>query len=187
MPTRNGRYINIDLWNIVENHLAIQRGILNYYAMANNYGRLAARVHYILKYSCALTISSKMKLRTMRGAFKKYGKELTIQRDKKSISFPKISYTRPKRPRFMKEVSFDRLLDRLIFRFRKHAGIIKSPCILCGCESNIEMHHIMKLKDVIHKKDWLSQTMAKYLRKQVPVCKPCHLKIHADKYDGPKL
>jgi len=29
--------------------------------------------------------------------------------------------------------------------------------------------------------------MAKYLRKQVPVCKPCHLKIHADKYDGPKL
>jgi group II intron reverse transcriptase/maturase len=187
MPTRNGRYINIDLWNIVENHLAIQRGILNYYAMANNYGRLAARVHYILKYSCALTISSKMKLRTMRGAFKKYGKELTIQRDKKSISFPKISYTRPKSPRFMKEVSFDRLLDRLIFRFRKHAGIIKSPCILCGCESNIEMHHIMKLKDVIHKKDWLSQTMAKYLRKQVPVCKPCHLKIHADKYDGPKL
>jgi len=121
--------------------------------MANNYGRLAARVHYILKYSFALTISSKMKLRTMRGAFKKYGKELTIQRDKKSISFPKISYTRPKSPRFMKEVSFDRLLDRLIFRFRKHAGIIKSPCILCGCESNIEMHHIMKLKDVIHKKD----------------------------------
>ena len=70
--------------------------------MANNYGRLAARVHYSLKYSCALTISSKMKLRTMRRAFKKYGKELTIQRGKKSISFPKISYARPKGTRFMK-------------------------------------------------------------------------------------
>ena len=132
MPTRNGRYINVDLWDIVENHSAIQRGVLNYYAMANNYGRLAARVHYSLKYSCALTISSKMKLRTMRGAFKKYGKELTIQRDKKSISFPKISYARPKVPRFMKEVNFDKLLDKLIFRFRRHAGVSKTPCDIYG-------------------------------------------------------
>jgi hypothetical protein len=75
--------------------------------MANNYGRLAARVHYSLKYSCALTISSKMKLRTMKRVFKKYGKELTIQRDKKAISFPNISYTRPKEPKFLKEVNFD--------------------------------------------------------------------------------
>lgn len=107
MPTRNGRYTNIDLWNIVENYLAIQKEILDYYAMANNYGRLAVRVHYSLKYSCALTISSKMKLRTMKRVFKKYGKELTIQRDKKAISFPNISYTRPKEPKFLKEVNLD--------------------------------------------------------------------------------
>ena len=91
LPTRNGRYVNIDLWNIVDNHLSIQRGILNYYSMANNYGRLAARTHFSLKYSCALTISSKMKLKTMRGAFKKYGKNLTISGEKRSISFPRVS------------------------------------------------------------------------------------------------
>ena len=122
LPTRNGRYTNIDLWNIIDNYLSIQRGILNYYSMANNYGRLAARVHFSLKYSCALTISSKMKLRTMRGAFKKYGKNLTISVKNRSISFPKVSYTRPKNIIINKEPNFDKALDKLIFRFKRHAG-----------------------------------------------------------------
>lgn len=74
--------------------------------MANNYGRLAARVHFSLKYSCTLTIASKMKLITMRRVFKKYGKDLTIQGEKKSISFPKISYKRPDKPYFNNESSY---------------------------------------------------------------------------------
>lgn len=153
MPTRNGRYINVDLWNIVDNYRAIERGVLNYYAMANNYGRLAARVHFSLKYSCALTISSKMKLKTMRGAFRKYGKNLTISGDKRSISFPKVSYVRPKDPVPIKGSSFDETLDKLIYRFKRHAGILRGPCIVCGCESDIEIHHVRKLKDVARKKD----------------------------------
>lgn len=97
MPTRNGRYINIDLWNIVNNYKMIETRILSYYKMANNYSRLASKVHFSLKYSCALTISSKMKLKTMRGAFKKYGKDLTISVGDKIISYPKISHKRLRR------------------------------------------------------------------------------------------
>jgi len=77
-------------------------------------------------------------------------RNLRSKRIKSLFPSPK---SRPKGPKFMKEVNFDKLLDRLIFRFRRHAGILKGPCIVCGCESNIEMHHIKKLKDVIHKKD----------------------------------
>ena len=187
MPTRNGRYINIDLWNIVENHKVLEKGILNYYAMANNYGRLAARVHYSLKYSCALTISSKMKLKTMRGAFKKYGKNLTVTVNDRSISYPKIPYSRPKRVFSNYEADFDATLNRLVYRFKRHAGYLKGPCIICKCNTNIEVHHIRKLKDVTKKKDWLSVTMAKYSRKQVPVCRTCHQKIHLGVYDGSKL
>jgi hypothetical protein len=89
-PTRNGRYVNFDLWDIVKTYKTIERGILNYYSLANNYVRVAARVHFILKYSCALTICSKMKLRTLRGVFKKYGKHLTIIQKGKVISYPSI-------------------------------------------------------------------------------------------------
>lgn len=187
MPTRNGRYINIDLWNIVENHKVLEKGILNYYAMANNYGRLAARVHYSLKYSCALTISSKMKLKTMKGAFKKYGKNLTVIVNDRSISYPKIPYSRPKRIFSNYEADFDATLNRLVYRFKRHAGNLEGPCIICKCNTNIEVHHIRKLEDVTKKKDWLSVTMAKYSRKQVPVCRTCHQKIHLGVYDGSKL
>ncbi len=155
MPTRNGRYINIDLWNIIDNHKSIERGILNYYSMANNYGRLAARVHFSLKYSCALTISSKMKLKTMRGAFRKYGKDLTITTGSNSISYPKISYRRRYKPIKRAEPNFDKILNSLIYRFKRSRGDLMGPCILCGCETDIEVHHVKKLPDVAKKKDWL--------------------------------
>ncbi len=140
--------------------------------MANNYGRLAARVHFSLKYSCALTISSKMKLKTMRGAFRKYGKNLTITAGSNSISYPKISYKRRYKLVKRAEPDFDKILDSLIYKFKRFKGDLTGPCILCGCETEIEIHHVKKLQDVIKKKDWLSVTMARYNRKQVPVCIP---------------
>ena len=66
--------------------------------MANNYKRLAARVHYILKYSCALTIRSKMKLKTLKRTFKHYRKDLTVKVKEKEISYPTLAYKRPKMP-----------------------------------------------------------------------------------------
>jgi len=90
-PIRCSKYINIDLWNILDSYKLIERGIMNYYFMANNYGRLAARVHYSLKYSCVLTICSKMKLKTMRRVFKRYGENLEIKDGDKSIFYSNIS------------------------------------------------------------------------------------------------
>jgi hypothetical protein len=188
-PTRCGRYINMDLWNIIESYKSIERGVVNYYSMANNYGRLAARVHYSLKYSCALTISSKMKLRTMRGAFKRYGKDLEIKVKDKSISYPNISYKRPRKVmrRPNDYFPFEYFFERLAYRHQRHVGNLKGPCIVCGSPENIEVHHIRALKDIRKKKDWLSMTMAKFARKQVPVCKSCHIKIHSGTYDGKRL
>lgn len=188
-PTRCGRYINMDLWNIIESYKLIERGIINYYSMANNYGRLAARVHYSLKYSCALTISSKMKLKTLRGAFKRYGKNLTIRVRGESISYPKISYKRRRKliNRPDDAFSFEKYFESLIYRHKRHVGNLKGPCIVCGSLQDVEVHHVRALKDINKSKDWLSITMAKYSRKQVPVCKTCHIKIHKGTYDGTKL
>lgn len=99
MPTRNGRFINQSLYDIVEHYKMVERSILQYYKLANNYSRVAARIHYILKYSCALTIASKMKLTTLRRVFNKYGKNLNIKNEsgKVIISYPTINYRRPKR------------------------------------------------------------------------------------------
>nr|QUS63591.1 hypothetical protein [Haslea silbo] len=168
-PTRCGRYINMDLWNIVDSYKSIERGVLNYYSMANNYGRLSARVHYSLKYSCALTISSKMKLRTMRRAFKRYGKNLEIKVRDKTISYPNISYKRPRKliARPDDNFSFENYFESLVYRHKRHVGNLTGPCIISGSSDKIEVHH--------------------FARKQVPVCKSCHIKIHKGIYDGKRL
>lgn len=188
-PTSCGRYINMDLWSIIESYKAIERGVINYYSMANNYNRLAARVHYILKYSCALTISSKMKLKTARGAFKRYGSNLTIQVKDKLISYPSISYKRPRKAwtRLGDNFGFESYLERLVYRHKRHVGNLEGLCIICGCTENIEVYHVRALKDISKKRDWLSMTMAKYAQKQVPVCKSCHIKIHTGTYAGKRL
>ena len=99
LPTRNGRFINYSLHDIIEHYKTVERAILQYYKLANNYSRIAARIHYVLKYSCALTIASKMKLTTLRRVFNKYGKNLNIKNESGKVvtSYPVINRQRPKK------------------------------------------------------------------------------------------
>jgi group II intron reverse transcriptase/maturase len=106
-PTRNARFINHTLADIINHYRSVERGILNYYSLATNYSRLAGRIHFILKYSCVLTIASKMKLRTKKKVFKKYGKDLKILNEKGKIiaCYPTIEYKN--RKRFIQNISKD--------------------------------------------------------------------------------
>jgi len=190
-PTRNCRFINHTLYDMIEHYKMVERGILQYYKLANNYGRVAARVHYILKYSCALTIASKMKLTTLRRVFNKYGKNLNIKDESGKIitSYPTVDYRRPKKFYIAPILDFSSLeayidqYDRRVQRGRKD---LKGPCVLCGSNQGIEIHHIRKLSKT-NRKDYLSSMMSRMNRKQVPVCKKCHIKIHQGTYDGKRV
>lgn len=87
-PIRVGRLIHYDLLQILESYKLIARAILYYYSFVSNFSRLQARIFYILKYSCALTFAAKLKLRTLKKVFKKYGPELNIEgKNGKFINF----------------------------------------------------------------------------------------------------
>lgn len=96
-PSRCGRAVYLPLTEMIRYYRRIEDGILNYYVFASNYGRLAARVHYIMKYSCALTIASKLRLKTLKGTFNKFGKDLTIRSEtgKVVINYPTAKYKKP--------------------------------------------------------------------------------------------
>ena len=98
-PTRNVRFINHTLSDIINHYRAVEKRILNYYSLATNYSRLAKKIHYLLKYSCVLTIASKMKLITKKKVFKKYGKDLSILNEKGKIIayYPTIKYKKLKK------------------------------------------------------------------------------------------
>jgi retron-type reverse transcriptase len=183
-PTRCGRYINIDLWSIVDSYKSIEQGVMNYYFMADNYRRLAARVHYSLKYSCALTISSKMKLKTMRRVFKCYGKNLKITIGEKSISYSNISYKRPQKNIFKSDdnFSFEDFFNNLVYSQDRCMVNLKGSCVVCGSFNNIKVYDVRALKGISNEKDWLFTTMYKYSRNKVSVCKYCYIKIHKGIY-----
>jgi len=60
---------------------------------------------------------------------------------------------------------------------------------ICGSNEKVEMHHIKHIRRRKNTKE--NQTFSTFMglinRKQVPVCRDCHLKIHNGSYDGIKL
>lgn len=187
-PTRNGRFINLELYQILEHYKTVERGIANYYSLANNYGKLLANIHYLLKYSCVLTIASKMRLKTKKAVFKKYGKNLRVPKAKGSVTYPTPSYKRPSyTPNIM--AYDDNFVDKLHARLPRGRTDLAGPCFTCGSTENIEIHHVRALRKhgSTIKQDFLSRLMSKINRKQIPLCKVCHQKVHLGKYDGPTL
>ena len=90
-PSRFTRMIPFGEAQIVNHFTQIWRGISAYYSFADNYGQLG-RIHYILKYSCVLTLASKLKLKTAKKVFAKYGKDIAIKdgKGKTVASFPDV-------------------------------------------------------------------------------------------------
>jgi hypothetical protein len=86
-PTRNCKFVNCKLSVILFRYQKIERSLLKRYCFLDNYNRLSNKICYVLKYSCALTICSKMKLKTLRRTFKKYGRHLGVIKDNKLIKF----------------------------------------------------------------------------------------------------
>lgn len=72
---------------------------------------------------------------------------------------------------------------------RTQAGL-NLPCLICGALKT-EMHHIKHIRknnwSEISETNFVQQLQFIRNRKQIPVCKQCHLNIHDGKYDGPKL
>jgi hypothetical protein len=96
-PTRFTRMIPFETHQIVNQFNLMWRGISNYYSFADNYGKMG-RIYYILKYSCVLTLASKLRLFTANKVFAKFGKNTNIIVNNKIVaSFPVPSFAKPKK------------------------------------------------------------------------------------------
>lgn len=140
-PIRNARFINHRLSDRINHYCAVERGILNYYSLCNNCRRLAGRVHSTLKYSCVLTIVSKIKLNIKKKVFKKYGKNLKTLDEKGKIitCYPTIEYKRPRKTCLK---SFDEnFIDKINTKVGRGRRDLKSPCVVCSSNVSIEIHH----------------------------------------------
>jgi hypothetical protein len=180
-PTGKASWINLDLKEILLRYNLILRGFDNYYSFAENRSRMQF-IQYILHHSCALLFSRKLKLHSRANVFATYGRELTVRTDN-----GKKTYKLNLKKNFKKIGKFlinpPDPLD-IVYNSLRSKSKLGARCSVCQSDQGIEMHHVKSLKG---KTAGFMDVMRAMNRKQIPVCRACHQKIHDGTYDGLSL
>lgn len=173
-----GPWINLHDKEIIIAYRNVLAGIYRYYSLADDLSRFN-RIEYLIQFSAAHTIAAKHRT-SIAKVFLKYGRKLKIPIDKSFIDldFRNIKST--------KSDIWEDPLKITSFLIRQH-WVLGDKCKLCGTTEKVEMHHIRRLKDLNPKLSSVHSMMAKMRRKQIPVCRPCHMRIHSGKHSGEKL
>ena len=181
IPKGKTAWINLSLYDIVLRYNAVLQGIDNYYSFADNRPRMQF-IQFIIQHSCAKLIARKLNLHSRAQVFKKFGNDIrVIDREgskEKQISLRILNSYLPLR-KFL--VNPPNPLE-VIYCGLRSKSLLHKECIICSSTTRVEMHHVKSLGG-----KGFTATMKAMNRKQIPVCRVCHDKIHSGLYDGLKL
>jgi len=154
---------------------AVVRGIRNYYSFAANRSNLSKVVWMAWK-SCALTLAKKFKRKTIKKVVDKFGKELEHKETGKKFYKPD-NLVRMNHFNVSGEINLE--MTRIKWTNKMTKSNLGKTCVICG-KTPVEMHHVRKIRDLKNdmRLDWFTKQMALINRKQVPLCKEHHRKVH---------
>lgn len=155
---------------IIHLYNAVFRGFLNYYSFAHNYNRLVSILSLYLKQSCAKLLATKFNLGTMKKTYVKFG---NLLESPKKIKFLKPSYKIS-----LKFNSKANPNIAALYGSKSIASLEGLKCSVCGSDYRVEMHHIRAMKDLNPKISYIDRLMVKAYRKQIPLCRSCHIAKH---------
>ena len=184
------KWIFLDHKMILLRYNAVIKGFLNYYSFVDNLYIFHKIVGYILRHSCAKTLARKFNLGSRAGAFKKFGKNLSIEIKEKTkirkigLSIP-TSFKKSRQFTVKTGIYADPFLA-MNYRLETVSSLGEN-CAICGETNNIEMHHVKHLRKDNIKSSGFLNIMSKLNRKQLPLCVTCHRKVHAGLYNGISL
>ena len=187
-PTAKKAWIHLEVRQLILWYSSINRGIQNYYRFTDNFSYLS-RIQYMLKFSLAQTLAAKFKC-SLRQTFQRFGTIPTIQikdgKQERQIAFYHNSDWKKQRNGFPKgHAPVDLLQESIRLRSRSKLGM---PCCICNTPHQVEMHHVRHIRKMGQEKPGGINALLRSLnRKQLPVCAPCHQKIHRGEYDGLRL
>lgn len=177
------RMVNHDHSTIIQFYNNKITGILNYYSFAGNRSELH-NVVWILTHSLAKTLARKHKLRSARQAFIKFGPNLTDPDTDLKLNIPK-SLPATHHYQVNKHVpGAEEILDKSWHTSLTNNRLFKS-CLLCGSTSNVQMHHVRRVRDIrvkmANSKVPFNVWKGAFLRKQIPLCQYHHVLYHHGK------
>jgi hypothetical protein len=189
-------------YTIVQRYQGILMGLYNYYCMAANVAKRMGSIRWFLETSLLKTLASKYKCRineivrmykTTIDGYKAI--QVAIERpDKKPLVAVFGGRSFGRNPNGMGVSDFlpqEAWFGPVTPRKEAVQRLLADRCELCDGEGPLQAHHIRKIADIDRtgrppKERW-ERIMASRKRKTLMVCKECHGKIHAGKYDGPRI
>jgi hypothetical protein len=160
---------------------AVGRGYLNYYSFAHNYNGIVNLVQHILKGSCAKLLAAKFRLKTQKKVYEKFGSDLIFKdpNSGKEYSFmPAVYGTKLK---FNTNNLENSEIINSLYSIKSIATLDNLACKNCGSKYRVEMHHVRALKDLNPKLSHFDKLMVQAKRKQIPLCRKCHMILHLRK------
>lgn len=186
---KNGKSHPKFLWyhlehrQIITLYNSVLRGLINYYGFVNNYGKLAGYIYMTLKFSCAKLLAAKYKIRSMKKVFDKFGTNLTIHNTNAKGKMSIYSFYKPtwkiNTNRYL--INSNPIINTSYAENISLAKLDKLSCKICGSNFKVEQHHIRKMKDLNPKLSLVDRLMVKANRKQIPLCRECHMKLHPNR------
>lgn len=175
-------WINYNHAEILYRYNWIINGYLNYYSHVNNLNVFHKLIGFVLRHSCAITLGRKLKLRSRKEVFKKFGKNLEEPTTKLKLSIPVNFESNIKNYKITTNIDFPK-----IFKWTaKTHNLMEESCVGCGTTSNTKVHHVKKLSKTVKVKNPVYRTMLKLERKQVLFCTKCYKDIHSGIFDENK-
>jgi len=195
IPKRKSAWVNLPLHTIVRQYNYVLRGILNYYSFAYNRAQLNF-IQYLIQHSLACTVMNKLKLSSRAQVFKKFGRSIEVpivvsdglDNRKKSIKTVslKLEKSFKRIDQFQKGKTFPKLPYDIFYKAIRTTRWDNPRCAICKTYSNVEMRHRRPIKQ--NKTDGTLKGIESNLsRKQIPLCRSCHMKVYAGKYNGPAI
>lgn len=214
-PIAKSPFTVLALEEIVSRFNSIIRGTVNYFGPVTDRVAILQRIHYILEYSCYMTIAKKLSSNTAK-TMKRFGRPLTIQiselislkksktrlvetsvyREKKIVL---LNYSAVQR---IRDLARDKFLENMKKRkiinpvssdiFSPLTSInwrtarnLTSVCAICGTLTNVEMHHVKAIRK--GKTTGFGQVMKQLNRTMIPLCRTHHTEVEHGKYDSTKI
>jgi hypothetical protein len=138
------------------------------------------------------TLANKLSLKTRAKVISKYGSEIKVfdQENRDSNNKPTLK-TKLYKPSYRLNVwdfRIKSIKSNIIGLYAKDLSLARLDnlvCIICNSDYKVEMHHIRMMKDLKHIKGTLDYLMIKAKRKQIPLCRSCHMAYHSGKLTLP--
>lgn len=184
--TFKGNLINLDHVDILRYYNSKIQGLYNYYNFVCNMNQVGY-ICWLLTESCCLTLARKFRLKTMKKVFRKFGKNLSciVKLNKEEKRVIKLNIPEDFKKKHIVNIGkgvkdpFKNLESNWNQKFTK--SNIFQVCLICGSDDKVEMHHVRKIKDLRNpnsKKDFFTGQMEAINRKQIPLCRDHHNRLH---------